>query len=126
MAGATILDEIEGRLIDVGGGLTLLSGQLTGIGRDQSVLPEHSGGEVPVKLGVQGIADDDLSRAIGAALLEVVAVGDASVVVTGTACFSGAVGDFAFEGEGISVESLQHNLGMFGLLREDRWWKAQI
>jgi len=28
---------------------------------DQSVLPEHSGREVPVELGVQGVTDDDLS-----------------------------------------------------------------
>ncbi len=73
----------------------------------------HSRGEIPWTFGIEGIADDDLPRGIRPPLLEVVAIGDAVVIVTRPACFLWTVRRFVLDANGIAVERPNNNPLMF-------------
>jgi hypothetical protein len=65
----------------------------------------HSGREIPWEFGIEGITDDDLTGGIGSALLKVVAIGYSIIIMAGAAGSLWAIRNFAFDGEGISIES---------------------
>ena len=70
----------------------------------------HSKGEIPRKFGIEGITDDNFPSSISSALLEVVTIGDSIIFVASTARSLRAVRNFAIDGQGTSIESLQNNL----------------
>jgi len=111
-----MLNKVEGGFVNLGGSPISLLGQLAGISGDQGVLPEHPGREVPGKLGVRGMTDDDPTRTVGAPLLKVVGIGDAIVVVTGATRSPGAVRIPAFHREGGRIKCLHDNFRMGWIL----------
>jgi hypothetical protein len=101
MARPTILDKEESGFVNFGGmGIDFLS-QLARIGRGDSMLSIHSGGEIPRVFGVEGVADDDFPGSIRATLLEVVTLCDLVIVMAGPAGLPGAVRHLAIGSEGL-------------------------
>jgi hypothetical protein len=120
MAGPTILDEKEGRFINLGRMRINLLSQLARVSRGQSMLSIHSRGKVPGILLIEGITDDYFSSTIRSALLEVVTTCYPLVVMAGTAGPLRAIRNFAIDSEGIPIESLQNNLFVRGSLGRHR------
>jgi hypothetical protein len=76
------------------------------------MLPIHSRGKLPRVFLIEGIADDNFSRSIGSALLEVVAIGHSFIIVAGPTGLLRTVGDLAVDRKGTPIKSLQSNLLM--------------
>jgi hypothetical protein len=74
------------------------------------MFPIHSRREIPRKSGIEGITDDNLPGSISSALLEMVTIGDLGIIVARATSSLRAVRNFAVDGQGTSVESLQNNL----------------
>lgn len=112
MARPAIPDKEERGFVNFGGmGIDFLS-QLARIGRGDSVLSIHSGGEIPGVFGVEGVADDDFPGSIRATLLEVVTLCDLVIVVAGAAGLPGAVRHAAIDRERASIKPFQNDLLM--------------
>jgi hypothetical protein len=105
MAGPTILEERERGLIYFRRMVTPFLGQLARIGRGESMLTKRPGGKVPRVFGVEGITDNNFTRSIRSALLEVVTIRYSVIVMAGTTGFPGAIGHFAIGSERIPIES---------------------
>jgi hypothetical protein len=112
MAGATILEDRERGLVDFRRMVIPLLGQLARIGRGESMLSKHPGGEVPRVFGVEGITDNNFAKPILSTLLEVVALRYLVIVMAGTTGLPGTVGHFAISVERTSIESFQNDLFM--------------
>jgi hypothetical protein len=76
-------------------------------------------------LGVVSIADNNFPGPIGSALLEVITLGDETVIMAGPTGLFGAVRDFTLQGERASIESPQNDLFMRGCLGGNRAWKKK-
>jgi hypothetical protein len=104
MASSTILDEEECGLINVRWGFIYFPSQLARISRSQSVLAKHSRREIPRSLGMEHVADDKIPLAICSALLEVIPISNVKVVVAVATGLLWTIGNFALNGERVSVE----------------------
>ena len=112
MARSTIPYKKERGFVYFGGSLIDLLSQLARVGRGDSMLSIHSRREVPRVFGIGGITDNNFSRSIGSALLEVVTIRYSIIVMTGAAGLLRAVRHYALYSQRASVESLQNNLFM--------------
>jgi len=118
MAGPAGLKETEGRFVDVRRGGVDLFGKLACVRGDETELSVHPRGEVPGILRIKIIRHGDPTRAVRSSLLEMIAIGNAVIVMTAPAGLLGAIRESAFRGEGGSVESSKDNLRGMGFLAE--------
>jgi len=85
------------------------------------MFPIHSRREVPRVFLIKRITDDNPPVSIGAALLEVVAIGYSLIIMAAAASSLRTIRFLAIEGEGVPIETLQNNLFMGKVLGRDRW-----
>ena len=119
MTGSAILDEGEGRFVNFRGMTIDLLGQLARVERSQSMLPVHTGGEVPRMFGIKGVTDDNSSHSIGSALLEVVTVCYLGISMANPTGLLGAIRHFTVHGEMSSIRSSQEDLFVLSGLRSN-------
>ena len=112
MARTAILHKKERGFVNFRGiGIDFLS-QLARIGRSESMFSVHPGGKIPGIFGVEGVADDDFPSSVRATLLEMVALCDLVIIMTGPASLLRTVRQLALGGKRVSVESFQNDLLM--------------
>ena len=80
----------------------------------------HPGGKIPGIFGVEGVADDDFPSSVRATLLEMVALCDLVIIMTGPASLLRTVRQLALGGKRVSVEYFQNDLLMQRHLGRDR------
>jgi hypothetical protein len=118
MADPAGLNKMEGRFVNLRGGGVDLFGKLAWVRGDETELPIHPSGEVPEILWIKNIRNCDPTRTVRSSLLEMIAIGNAIIVMTTSAGLLGTIGESAFRGKGGSVVSSKDNPGRMGLLAE--------
>lgn len=106
MAGPAILDDEERGFVNFREVSINLLSQLARISRGQSMFSVHSGGEVPWKFGIEGIAHNNLPASIRSALLEMVTIGDSIIIVAGPTGLLRTVRHFTIDRERGPIKSL--------------------